>query len=237
MEIIMRNPRFFVSFDISSDRIEIHDVDIVHQIVRVLRMRDGQELILCNGDGNDVRVWILGSTKDIVTVEVIGREKNKNESVNNVVLYCSILKRENFEWVAQKATEIGVKEIVPLVTQHTVKLDLKEERLKKIIQEAAEQSGRSVLPRLQIPMGFEQAVHEAKLNGITLFFDVSGKEFDKKLIKKEQKANIFIGPEGGWSKEELEAARRNKFIFVSLGRLTLRAETAAIVGTYLVAQD
>ncbi|MBI5420731.1 MAG: 16S rRNA (uracil(1498)-N(3))-methyltransferase [Parcubacteria group bacterium] len=232
----MRVPRFFVSFALHEDRIEIRDGDIVHQIVRVLRMHDGQELILCNGDGNDVRVWILGSTKDIVTVEVIGREKNENELVNSVVLYCSILKRENFEWVAQKATEIGVKEIVPLVTQHTVKLELKEERLKKIIQEAAEQSGRSVLPKLQIPMGFEQAMNEAKLNGVTLFFDITGKVFDKKLMKGEQKINIFIGPEGGWSEEEVETAKKNKFIFVNLGKLTLRAETAAIVSTYLVSQ-
>mgnify|MGYP001558127785 CR=1 FL=1 len=196
----MRIPRFFVSFDLSQDRIEIRDADIVHQIVRVLRMRDGQELILCNGDGSDVRAWILGSVKDMVTVEVIGREKNENEPLNGAVLYCSILKRENFEWVAQKATEIGVSEIVPLVTQHTVKLELKEERLKKIIQEAAEQSGRSVLPKLQISMGFEQAVHEAKLNGTTLFFDVSGKEFDKKVVKNEekiQKSDAFTGVASG----------------------------------------
>ncbi len=232
----MRIPRFFVSFDLGQDRIEIRDANIVHQIMRVLRMCDGQELILCNGDGSDVRVWILGSTKDMVTVEVIGREKNENESERDVVLYCSILKRENFEWVAQKATEIGVSEIIPLVAQHTVKLELKEERLRKIIQEAAEQSGRSVLPRLQISMGFEQAVKEATLDSINLFFDASGKEFDKKLIKKEQRINIFIGPEGGWSEEEVETARRNKFIFVGLGGLTLRAETAAVIGTYLAAQ-
>ncbi|MBI5153544.1 MAG: RNA methyltransferase [Parcubacteria group bacterium] len=152
------------------------------------------------------------------------------------MLYCSILKRENFEWVAQKATEIGVGEIVPLVTQHTVKLELKEGRLKKIVQEAAEQSGRSVLPKLQIPMGFEQAVHEAKLNGTTLFFDVSGKEFDKKMIKDSEKVNIFIGPEGGWNEGEIEIAQKNKFIFVNLGKLTLRAETAAVVGTYLASR-
>jgi len=232
----MRTPRFFVLFDISSDRIEIRDVDIVHQIIRVLRMRDGQELILCNGDGSDVRVWILGSTKDMVTVEVIEREKNGNESGKDVVLYCSILRRENFEWVAQKATEIGVREIVPLVTQRTVKLELKEERLKKIIQEAAEQSGRSVLPKLQIPMGFEQAAHEARLRGTTLFFDISGKELDKKMIKSGGRVNIFIGPEGGWSEEEIEIAKKNKFNFVNLGKLVLRAETAAIIGTYLATQ-
>ncbi|MBI5153545.1 MAG: hypothetical protein HZA36_03760 [Parcubacteria group bacterium] len=84
----MRIPRFFVSFDLSQDRIEIRDADIVHQIVRVLRMRDGQELVLCNGDGNDVRVWILGSTKDVVTVEVIGREKMK---MNQRIMWCSIV--------------------------------------------------------------------------------------------------------------------------------------------------
>jgi len=175
----------------------------------------------------------LGVTKDMVTVEVIGREKNENELKRGVVLYCSILKRENFEWVIQKATEIGVSEIIPLVTQHTVKLDLKEERLKKIIQEAAEQSGRSVLPTLQIAMGFEQAIQEAVLRGISLFFDVLGKEFDKKILKNEDRVNIFIGPEGGWSELEIEIAKKNKFNFVNLGGFTLRAETAAVVASYL----
>ncbi len=232
----MHTPRFIGSFDLSKPRIEIDEVDIVHQITRVLRMHNSEEILLCDGKGGEVRTWIVDIMRDKVTVEALSKNKNESESQRHVVLYCAILKRENFEWVVQKATEVGVKEIIPLITHRTVKLDCKEDRLKKIIQEAAEQSGRIVVPILHPPMKFGDATTHAKDNDINLFFDPHGKlwEFNShSLVEKAERVGIFIGPEGGWDDDEMGAAKKNKFKFVSLGKLILRAETAAVVASYI----
>jgi 16S rRNA (uracil1498-N3)-methyltransferase len=148
-----------------------------------------------------------------------------------VILYCSIIKRENFELMAQKATEVGVKEIVPLLSSRTIKLNIKSERVEKIIKEASEQSGRGKVPELHPPMTFKDALEHAKSNDLNLFFDPSGKIFSP--LTQEKKIGVFIGPEGGWDEDEIGLARAQNFQIVSLGKLVLRAETAAIVASFL----
>ena len=149
------------------------------------------------------------------------------------VLYCAILKRENFELVVQKATEIGVREIVPLITQRTVKLDIKEERLRKIITEAAEQSGRGRVPMLRQAMSFADALADAQRNDANFFFDISDVIVEEGAIGDAMRRGLFVGPEGGWSYEEVLAARAAGCHIISLGALTFRAETAAIIASYL----
>ncbi len=233
----MRSIRFFVSFNIQGDTIEIQDKEIVHQIVRVLRLREGEEVILCDGNMNEVRTWIIGLTKDTVTVQVLERRVNMGEPKCDVILYCALLKRENFEWVAQKTTEVGVKEIVPILTHHTVKLDTKIDRLQKIVKEAAEQSGRGVVPRIGVPVEFKSVFNSIKQNEINLFFDFGGNHIRDVDIARDKKVGIFIGPEGGWSDEERRLAKEHNFICTNLGVLTLRAETAAVVASYLVVSN
>jgi 16S rRNA (uracil1498-N3)-methyltransferase len=216
----------------------IKDPEIVHQIRDVLRLQKGEQIILCDGKMNEAIAEITSMGKNAIDISILEVRKNANESQAYGILYCAILKKENFELVVQKAVEVGIKEIVPLITERTVKLNLKEERLKKIIKEAAEQSGRGVLPILSESMAFEKAISQAKGNNTNLFFDPTGKIPNDKfqIPNKSQNPNskgIFIGPEGGWSEKEIEQAREQKFEIVSLGSLTLRAETAAIVGSWL----
>ena len=140
--------------------------------------------------------------------------------------------------MAQKAVEAGIKEIVPVISKRAVKLNLNLKRLNKIIREAAEQSERGIMPILNKPLELSKAIKESQSNNLNLFFDRNGSEFSEVLgiIKKDdlKKIGIWIGPEGGWGEEEVKIAKENNFKIVSLGKLTLRAETAAIIASYLI---
>lgn len=232
----MRINRFFGNFDFSKKIIKIFDKKIFNQIKNVLRMNVGNKVILSDGKLNEAISRIKNINKDFIEFEVESIYKNQNESKIHSILYCSILKKENFEFVVQKATEVGVKEIIPLICKNTIKLNLKEDRLNKIIKEAVEQSGRGILPILHSPIKFENAVEQSSENDSNLFFDPNGAPFSQMSKVKRQMLNvgIWIGPEGGWNNKEIEIAKENDFKIVSLGNLTLRAETAAIIASYLI---
>ncbi|HRY52636.1 MAG TPA: RsmE family RNA methyltransferase [Candidatus Portnoybacteria bacterium] len=233
----MRQNRFFGDFDFGQKSLRISGGDFLHQIKNVLRLGTGEEIILVNGQSQEAIVKIITYGKDFVSAEIQTVRENKNEPERRVILYCSILKRENFELVVQKATEVGVSAIVPVICEHTIKTGLKKERLVKIIKEAVEQSGRGMVPDLSEPISFEQAVKEAQQNDENFFFDPSTSfrvDFD---FKKKKTVGLFIGPEGGWGNFEIDLVRQRGFKMVSLGKLTLRGETAAIVASYLACQS
>ncbi len=230
----MKIHRFIGDFEIKTGDLKINDQELLNQFRNVLKLRVGEIIILCDGKMNEGEAEIKGYGKDSVEVEIKEVGTNKNELERHVVLYCSILKRENFELVVQKATEIGVKEIVPLITARTIKLDIRKDRLEKIIKEAAEQSGRGIVPVLHDPIDFEKVLEFSDLNKENFFFDQSGIQFEHfKQSQHIERLGIWIGPEGGWTPQELELANNSGFRIINLGKLTLRAETAAIVGSYI----
>ncbi len=230
----MRLHRFISNFDFSNKNFKISDRDLINQFRKVLRFKQGDRVILANGKMEEAVAEIDKINDEFISIEVLEFGLNKNEPQVHSVLYCSILKRENFELAAQKATEIGIKEIVPIISKRTVKLDIRKDRLEKIIREAAEQSGRGIVPVLHKALVFEKALDSAKKNDINLFFDFSGGDFDEAAIVGKKKVGIFIGPEGGWGDGEVEMARGIKnFKVFDLGKLSLKSETAAIVASYI----
>jgi len=148
-------------------------------------------------------------------------------------LYVSILKKDNFEVVTQKATEVGATKIVPIISARTIKKDVNMERLRRIATEASEQSGRTVVPEISVPIDFAVAVDLARENDVNYAFEKEMPEFDNVAVQKFKSVGLFIGPEGGWLPEELDKMKQNKFVFAGLGKNVLRAETAAIVATFL----
>ena len=227
----MRLHRFIGEYNLNKDIIEIKDLDFIKQIKSVLRLELGDFLILCDGQGAEAKVEIIEINKGEIITQVMERTE-KEQNLKKVSLYLSILKKENFELAVEKAVEIGVNEIIPIITERTVKLNLNEDRLRKIIREASEQSGRTILPALSPIMKFEDAIIDGKKNEEKIFFDFTEKENTKNTDAKT--ISIFIGPEGGFTKEEQDFAKQNDYKIESLGPLTLRAETAAIVATYKV---
>lgn len=230
----MKIHRFVGNFNLKIGVLKIEDWDLFNQAKNVLKLKAGEKIVLGDGNMNEGTAEILEYGKNFIRVSINEIKTNENEPSQNVVLYCAILKKENFELVAQKATEVGIKEIVPIITERTVKLDIRKDRLEKIIKEAAEQSGRGIVPVLREPIKFQEAFVLAKTYGLNLFFDQSGESF-KGLQRLDNKGRIgaWVGPEGGWDSQEVELALKSGFKIINLGELTLRTETAAIIGAYL----
>ena len=211
-------------------RFIIKDPELLHQWREVLRLRAGEQVVLADGAGTEVRAEIKTLAKDHAELEPLGELTTKPESGRQVTLYCAVLKSDHFELVAQKATEIGVTAIQPIITIRTVKTSLRLGRLEKIIKKAAEQSSRTTLPQISEPMSFEEAISEASKHEQNYFLDPATEQ-NFKTIKAHDVA-IWIGPEGGWTAEEL--AKSKEFAkAVSISPFVLRAETAAIVASYL----
>lgn len=211
----------------------LSDKAAVHQVNKVLKLKIGEKITVGNGTGDEAVGEILSTNTGQIELAFGAITKNKREPSRPVTLYCAILKKENFEFVVQKATEIGVAEIVPIISAYTVKNDLNLPRLQKIIKEAVEQSGRGVLPRVSSPQSFDFAVKNVKSDVVNWFCDTGVELSSVPDNPNNIPINIFIGPEGGWSPNELTLAKNAGLKFVSLGRTVLRGETAAIVATYL----
>ncbi len=232
----MKIHRFIGDFDLSGKKIAVTDRELFNQIKNVLKLKVGEPIMLGNGAMDEAQGRIAAIGPKGVEVEIIKRGKNANETGVHAVLYCAVLKKENFELVVQKATEVGVKEIVPVISRRTIKLNLNIGRLEKIAKEAAEQSGRGIVPPVHEPVAFKEALKHAAPNDANYFFEMDAPLFDRGVLRMKgmNRIGIFIGTEGGWDEEELELAKKNYFHVASLGPLTFRAETAAVIGSYLV---
>lgn len=228
----MKLHRFIGGYDVFAPELDITDAEAVHQINNVLRCKEGQKIILCDGKGREAEASILSLDKKQIYVSLERVTDLQNEPEREIILYCSIIKKDNFDLVVQKATEVGVRQIIPLVSKRTIKQDVKIDRLRQIAKEAAEQSGRGVMPIIHEPMKWSTAIDHAKDNLVNLFFHTMEKG-DGIPQGFKKKIGVWIGPEGGWDIEEVEEAKKANFLLAELGPLTLRAETAAIIASYL----
>lgn len=228
----MKLHRFIGKFDLTGENTEITNLENIKQIKGVLRLDVGDFLILCDGKGTEAKVEITEIEKTHIFTKIIEKTKKENNS-KKVSLYLAILKKENFELAIQKVVEIGVNEIIPIITERTIKTGLNIERLNKIICEASEQSGRTILPTLYPTLKFTDAIQDGKKNEEKIFFDFTENKNDTRNINSKS-ISIFVGPEGGFTEKENNMALENSYKIESLGENTLRAETAAIVATYKV---
>lgn len=223
--------RFIGDFNLSRKEIIISDESLISQIKQVLRLRVGEKLVLSDGLGSDALCVLEDLPPRSARLSVLEIYPSAAEPEIKVSLYLAVLKKENFELAAQKAVECGVFEIIPVISSRTVKLGLNIDRLRKIIKEAAEQSGRGFVPELKEPVSLEETLRSA--SGKIVFFHPSGKSF-REIGEAEEKVSVFVGPEGGWTDEEIKLATESGAIAVSLGSRILRAETAAAVGVFIL---
>ncbi|MDW8102267.1 MAG: 16S rRNA (uracil(1498)-N(3))-methyltransferase [Anaerolineae bacterium] len=215
-----------------------------HQIRNVLRMHPGEKIVVLDNSGWEYLVELTAVDRDEVKGQVVEKRLNLSEPSTRVTLYQAILKGEHFELVLQKGTEIGVVSFVPLISERCIVGDAdyvekKRERWERIIAEAAEQSGRGLLPRLEEPTLFAKACRDLKMRGGLSIMPWEGerKRSLKDALAGEKRpfsVSIIVGPEGGFSEKEVEMAHRYGIITVSLGPRILRAETAGIVTAALV---
>lgn len=225
----MKRHYFIGQFNWGDQMIECLDTEIIHQVKDVLKINIGEEVVLCDGAGKAAVVILKQIDKKTAQFSIVNLLPVKKVD-KQIILCAAMLKRDSFEWLLQKAVEVGVDEIVPILSERTVKIGSNEKRWQKIIKEAAEQSERQVLPKLHTAQSFKDAL---KANdGKIIFFDpIGGKTDQIKVVDK--KITLFIGPEGGWSEGELKQAQVAEAQMVSLGDTILRGETAGVVAVYL----
>ena len=227
--INMRIHRFLVNIPLDTSEGSIEDREILHQITKVLRLQKGEQVEFFNRTGERAVALITEIKENLLEFIVIEKSKEEPEK-KQVILAAAIVKRDNFEWIVQKATEAGVSEIIPMHTERSVKFGVQIHRLKKIIEEAAEQSGRISVPMIREPEEFLEVVKNSKEEN-KYFFDQGGKSFIK--AKKSDSMILFVGPEGGWSENERKIAKEFGCEVVSLGKNILRSETAATVAAFI----
>lgn len=230
--------RFFEEAQrLKADKIVI-DGENGRHISRSLRMHVGEEVELCDGDGEVLLCEIESIDGDMVTVAVKSRETDKSESKTKITLYQCLPKSDKLEVIVQKATELGVFKIVPTISERCIaKIDGKAEkklaRLKKIALEAAKQSRRGIVPEIGEPIKLSKALEQA--SGTKLFlYEGGGKALKVLLDKADDEIAVFVGPEGGFSENEVELAKKSGAEIVGLGRRILRTETAPIAAVAII---
>lgn len=224
--------RFITDYKKSGGSLEINDANVIHQFLDVLKLRTGELCSISNGDGFEYKCEIEEIAKSRIVCKILETEINNNEPIKKVTLYQSILKKENFELVLQKASEMGIHNVVPVISDRTVKTNLNFERLAKISREASELSGRTNVTEVAEIVEFEEALITDK-NTDKILFDITGSNFEN--IDAEN-ISIYIGPEGGFTEKEIAFAKEHGAKIYNLGQLTLRGETASIIASYLALQ-
>jgi len=218
-------PRLFVRGRLGEGaRVEL-DAAQANYLGNVMRLGEGAELLTFDGQSGEwlARIAQAGKKRMTLSVERLTREP---ETVPDVWLAYAPVKRNPTDWLVEKATELGVAKLIPVMTRRTIAERVKLERLQTIAIEAAEQCGRSVLPSIEQPVSLAELL---STNGRTLYFADEGGGEPAASAFKQGPSTILTGPEGGFTDDERSAIRAaSNAVPVSLGPRILRAETAAL---------
>ncbi len=209
--------------------ITVRSIEQVDQVRKVFRLKTGDSLVVFDGSGFDYECRIADFDKEKIDLNVIKSERSHFIPGRNIYLFAAVVKKDTFEWIVEKATELGVTHIVPVMAERSEKKSLNEQRLKKISIEAGEQSGRGSVPEILPIMSLEKAI-DFSSRGVTsmVAFHTEGDMFDRSSLDSKSALGLFIGPEGGWSDGEIDMFHKNKIPVACLGNQVLRAETAVV---------
>ncbi len=207
-----------------------------HHLVNVLRMRAGDAVILFNGDGHDYHGTLLEASRRQASVEISRQSANNRECACRITLMQGLAKGERMDWVMQKATELGVHAIQPLITERSsvqlsgARLDKRLAHWQAVVISACEQSGRARVPAVLEPVSLKTLRDSA--NGVVLHPG----DYPRlpQVVEAPNGLDLAIGPEGGFSTAEVTRLRQVGFVAASLGERILRTETAALAALALL---
>ncbi|MBI4340799.1 MAG: 16S rRNA (uracil(1498)-N(3))-methyltransferase [Candidatus Omnitrophica bacterium] len=233
-------PRILISpTDLSDSLITLHDRDTLHHLTHVLRVKAGASVECFDGQGTVYAGTVVSRGQAMVTIQV-ERQWRETSDAAAVVLLPALIRPERFDWMVEKATELGVSAVRPIITARTTVRAAGPGRIarwRRIAQSAAAQCGRATVPAIEAPKRFKEAASSLQgasaclptlaERGLPLSAFLAG-------CRPQMPLAIFIGPEGDFSPEEIALATTHGITPVSLGRLTLRAETAAVAALSLV---
>ncbi len=228
--------RFFIDSSLKDAPEVIITGDDVAHISKVLRLRDGDEITVCDSEGTDCLCRIVSSDKEAVTAQIVSRAPSHTEPPLKITLYQGVPKGDKLDAVVQKCVELGAARIVPVAMKRSVAVikdkDKKQQRLQKIALEAAKQCKRAVIPKVEAVMTFDEAMIDSSESELKLLpYEAEKSLRMKEVLKKYTDSKsicIFIGPEGGFDETEVEKARSFGFESVSMGPRIMRTETAPL---------
>lgn len=223
--------RFFVSPANIRDDAVVFTPEQTHQMGRVLRLRAGDEVVALDNSGTEYVVELTEASRGTVR----SRNSARGEPRSRLHLWQGLLKGERWDWVLQKGTEVGIAGFHPVLCERSIVRETSESRMKRwgsIVQEAAEQSGRGVIPEIGALASWEEACKQAAGAGLLLY--ESERETRLKDALRDTTVHLLAGPEGGLTDEEVAIARRCGLPSVTLGPRVLRAETAGVMAAGFV---
>jgi len=231
----------------------------LHHLRRVLRKRRGDVISVADGEGNFYRVRLLAVTDEGAEGEILEHIPLQGELPVEITLAQALIKGQRFDWLVEKATELGVRRIIPVLTRYTIAQasPVKRERWGRIALSAMKQSGRSVLPEITDALPLTEALRELSRADVKLIAHEQeesgqapwagslaepaasrrGQALRKFLEQRPRHVALLVGPEGGFSPDELEQAIRVGFKTFCLGRRRLRSETASLMALSLISWE
>jgi len=230
----MSNIRLYYPGTIVENSTNLLSKEHTHYLTNVMRLKRGSNVNLFNKDGE----WlseIVFLDRDRVEVKSLNKIKESSKSTNVELAIC-LVKKTSMEIILQKATELGIAKIIPIISERTEVKDLNIERARKIVVEATEQSNQLNVPDIEEPQKLKDFINSLDSNTSLFFADINTeKKIDNKIIEKSKKISLLIGPEGDFSPNEREMilAKDNAISF-SISRNILRTETAVISALSLI---
>ena len=236
----MALPFFYIEAITATDNLVLNEETSKH-IVQVLRMQNGEQAQLTDGKGNLFTAEIIDNNRKRCSVKIVQASNfisPQARQTSNITIAISLVKNANrFEWFLEKATEIGITEIIPLICTRTEKQHFRHDRMQGILISAMLQSQQTFLPILQEPIKLNEVISKAtqEQKMIAHCEDEYNKvQLTSKLLKPSTSKLILIGPEGDFTKEEIQLALQNNFIPVALGNTRLRTETAGMAAAVIL---
>ncbi len=232
-------PRFFCE-DIENDIINLCSEDARH-VSKVLRMKIGETITVCDTKGNDYECEITGFDEGEVLLKTVSINKTESEPSAKITLYQAIPKGDKFDLIVQKAVELGVHEIVPVSTARCVsKWEAKSQhkkisRLQKIANSAAKQCGRGIIPNICEQLSFSEAIKQMQSHKkAVIFYEKHGTRLNDIIDCDCADIAIMVGSEGGFEESEIDLAQKNSIAIATLGKLILRCETAGLTAISII---
>ncbi|MGC1854026.1 MAG: 16S rRNA (uracil(1498)-N(3))-methyltransferase [Candidatus Aquirickettsiella sp.] len=234
----MRLTRIYQPQALNAGQIVNLSKEAAGHLIRVLRLQVGDECIVFNGKAGEFHAIIIGINKSRVTIKLGEFDAVSRESSLQITLAQAVLRSDKMDYMLQKAIELGVTRFIPLLTAHST-LKLAPERWQKrclhwqgVMLAACEQSGRTRLPKLENPMTFDVATTAIKADQRIIL--QPGAKQNINSLPYCQRVALLVGPEGGWSENELKCARVADYMPLQMGPRVLRAETAGLAAVSIV---
>jgi 16S rRNA (uracil1498-N3)-methyltransferase len=219
-----------------SDKTFFFDKEESKHIVKVLRKKEGDKVFITNGLGYLFESEIIMASEKKCEVKITKETFQEPNTFYTHIAVAPTKMNDRLEWFLEKATEIGIHEITPIICDHSERKVYKIDRAEKIIQAAMKQSLHYYIPKINEPVSLSQFI-KSNITGqkIIAHCEETDKKSFKNEVKRDEKITILIGPEGDFSTKEINFAIENKFIPVTLGNTRLRTETAALVACHTIA--